>query len=488
MKKYLIIATLFLSFCVFSQKNRYTYPMGIKNGIDEKFEGMPQKASLTRQFYTNFGSSSSLKMYSPTPRSQGEYGTCTAWAVVYAARTIIEAQRNNWTDKDRIDSNAFTPAFTYRMVEPNNQTCWGAYTGEAISSLVDNGALPLKYWNYTGNSFHCPQFEIDEEKINIASTYKLKEYTKLFGSSYNQNSKTELVKLSISNGNPVVISMICPASFHHVSDDLWVPEENPAIGEHGRHAMVTIAYDDNKYGGAFLIQNSWGQNYGDGGYVWIKYDDFSKFVYQAIELVHLPKLVKYKDPIFKGKLRVYAIDQDKDLDVNLTSKYRQWNTNLGGQTESNYKVSQPLESGSRVRLYIENEQPAFVYLLSTTSVDESVHRLFPSEGSGLSAALNYKDNEIALPNEIGNFQMDDQIGTDYMLMLFSRNNLDIKKVKSFLENSKKSKGESLKDYFGDNLIVSEDVIYSSNEISFETKYKGDDDKVLALIIEYEHVR
>ena len=41
------------------------------------------------------------------------------------------------------------------------------------------------------------------------------------------------------------------------------------------HAVSIIGYNDNKYGGCFEIMNSWGTDYGDNGFMWIKYEDLA---------------------------------------------------------------------------------------------------------------------------------------------------------------------------------------------------------------------
>ena len=36
-----------------------------------------------------------------------------------------------------------------------------------------------------------------------------------------------------------------------------------------------------KYGGAFRVVNSWGSEYGDNGYIWMRYSDFEKYAVEA---------------------------------------------------------------------------------------------------------------------------------------------------------------------------------------------------------------
>ena len=43
------------------------------------------------------------------------------------------------------------------------------------------------------------------------------------------------------------------------------------------HAVLAIGYDDTKYGGCIEIMNSWGDTWGNKGFVSIKYKDYAKF-------------------------------------------------------------------------------------------------------------------------------------------------------------------------------------------------------------------
>jgi C1A family cysteine protease len=85
--------------------------------------------------------------------------------------------------------------------------------------------------------------------------------------------------------------MNTPSSFHNAKD-LWQPTESPNVSYNG-HAMCVVGYDDNKYGGAFEIQNSWGTDWGNDGYIWINYNDFAAFVKAAYEIIE--NLAMYRD-------------------------------------------------------------------------------------------------------------------------------------------------------------------------------------------------
>lgn len=484
----LILLLLLSTIKLFSQ-NDYIYPMGISEGVDTLYSEIPKKSALTRGFYENTPRSFSLKKYSPRPKSQGAYGTCTGWAVGYAARTILEAQKNNWTNKDTITKYAFSPTFQYRVTEPNNTNCNGAYTSVVVKSLQNIGSIPNNEFYVSDNEVMCPSNPMPYSNFDRANDFKIEEYTTLWISDYsNHIGKTNRVKKSISEGNPVIISMICPKSFHSVKyDGLWNPTESPNESteglKHGRHALTVIGYDDDKFGGAFEIQNSWGSRWGNEGYVWIKYNDFSGFVYQAFELIQLP-IPLPKEPLLAGSLRLFDLENNIDLEVNLANKKRNWSV-VGSKADYTYKVVEPLKSGSKMRMYLKSNKPSFVYMLGTGTVNKNINTLFPIDG--YSSAMNYSSYEVALPSEDYYFEMDNTIGKDYIIILFSKDKLDIENIKKSISNQKGSISQKLEKSISNLLINSDQISFSTNNIEFNVEQNKSNKKTFAMIIEFEHV-
>lgn len=461
---------------LWAQDDGYLFPMGISEGDEEMLETMPQKALLTRSLYesANLPNAVSLKMYAPSPRSQRNYGTCTAWAVTYAARTIVEAMANGWTEQTTIDQGAFTPAFTYRAIEPDNEKCYGAFTVSAVASLKDIGALPLTDWQATdpAKEFHCPD-GLTPQYFTIAGQHKINDYARLFSTKESHTDKTDKVKLSLSNGNPVVISMLCPKSFHRVSGSLWTPEEEPEYGDHGRHAMTVVGYDNDKFGGAFEIQNSWGPSYGEGGYVWVRYQDFDDFVYGAIELFKMPP-PEPEVPLFAGGLNLFDTRNQVDFGVNL----------LPGEGPVTYKVKESITKGDRIRLFIENHQSAYVYLLGSGSVDRSVVGLFPNEGE--SALLNYEQNVVPIPGEEYYIEADDTKGVNYLALLYAKEPLDLENLIQELNALDGTIDDRLEQMFSSRIIETKNTNPEVNTIAFQAM-EQDANKVMALIIAIDHI-
>ena len=58
--------------------------------------------------------------------------------------------------------------------------------------------------------------------------------------------------------------------------DLDAPDFWNGSGNYGGHATCLIGYSDAKE--AFILRNSWGKSFGQGGYTWFPYSDFNKIL------------------------------------------------------------------------------------------------------------------------------------------------------------------------------------------------------------------
>lgn len=447
------------------------FPMGLPTEPDLLYESFEVKAKLSNDNYRNIEESVSLKKWAPTPKSQGEYGTCSAWATGYCARTILEAKRNSWTDKAQIDSNVFSYGFIYRA-SSDNPICWGAFVSECVKNMKDIGIPKL-------NDFktHCPK-EISKYAYEAAAKHKIKGYVKLWdeGTTVTKKQKVDLVKKSLAEGNPVVISMICPNSFHYPKTEVWMPKESPTdnpANPHGRHAICVVGYDDDKYGGAFEIQNSWGTSWGNGGYIWVKYLDFADFVYQAMEIIQFDVMNKNTEVLLSGSLR-YVRDDKMEMKASLTEN-------------KNYRMDQAYKSGTRFRLYISNNEPAYVYAFGTDLTNKTF-QIFPY-APNISAALTYKKNDVPIPSEEKHIRMDGTVGTDYLCVLYSKDPLDLESIRKKIETygSRYSFRQKVEMVMGDKLMKDSEISYSKSGGKISFNAKGKNRSCAALIVEMEHI-
>jgi hypothetical protein len=108
---------------------------------DNSYSSVPLKAKLTRGL-TIVPAAASIKKFAPIPANQGSHGTCTSWAAAYCGRTIMEAIKNNWTDKKKITANAYSAATLFRMLKPEDSLCkGGSAISDAFHIMKDIGAI-----------------------------------------------------------------------------------------------------------------------------------------------------------------------------------------------------------------------------------------------------------------------------------------------------------------------------------------------------------
>lgn len=241
---------------------------------------IPQDLSLVTlsDATTVISSAVSLDVYTPPVLSQGPYGTCTAWACGYYARTIMYAREHNLSKADLDDNNnVFSPLDLFLSIDSRGDNCRGSWSGAAFEVMQKRGIATIATAPYEdlGDCSWSPKPAWNAE----AGNYKIDKYRKV------DHQNIDAIKSYIQLGRPVQVSCLLGLDFRWINDDsvFYTDDYSAPPAEHGRHAMVVIGYDDDMgANGAFRIVNSWGTNWGDNGYFWVDYNFFvDKFVYSA---------------------------------------------------------------------------------------------------------------------------------------------------------------------------------------------------------------
>ena len=437
MKKILLFFSLLM---ISALSDAQEYGMGLLYSPEKSAE-IPLRAPVLTRDLTFLPSSYSLKPYSPPPMGQGQYGTCAAWSSAYAAMTIANAVAYNWTDSYVIRNEAFSPWYLYYHIKSySDYNCSkGAYISDAAKFMKNTGLPKKRDYDIACESSIS---KYDFQKYKIDGYYSLYSYrpTNFMASS----TDIQKVKMAISNGHPVIIAAECYSSLSNAQDK-WSGVKDRL---RGYHAMCVVAYDDNKYGGAFLIQNSWGTGWGNGGYTWFSYGDFKTSVYEAVEIYVTPKPINNKN-LLSGSVK-----------LQLSTGEEMGGTLSGGV----YKISGEYISGTRYRIYISNNQPAYVYVIGS-DLQNNVSKLFPPNDR-ISPALLYKSNNIAIPDENWFIEMDNTTGKDYLCVLYSAEELDINAVISKIRNGYGTFYERVLVALGGKNASSNDISVSNNAISF----------------------
>lgn len=251
----------------------------------------PKKVALSFRSFRGLPQSFSLEQYCPTPGDQGNHGTCVAFANGYGVGTILYAKTHDLTDKPLIDKYAFSATYLYEQIKNEGDAdCQnGSDPITALSTMADGGDALLSIVPY-----NCG-YTITDDVKQQASKYKIQDYSILFAQAgmlttdvfvISAEESINATKKALLEGSPVSCAFYLPETFFHITTDVW--NTNPAIDtpsdwKHSGHAMAVVGYDDNKYGGAFRVLNSWGTDWADHGYVWMRYKDYTQWCAVALQ-------------------------------------------------------------------------------------------------------------------------------------------------------------------------------------------------------------
>lgn len=445
-----------------------------------RYNEMPMKSPNLKYQTVELESSASLKSYLPNIENQGQYGTCVGWSTTYYGRTLLDAKAKNNTNTEIISQLAYAPIFTYLQSNVDNDiNCKeGAYITKALEVLKTKGAPLYKDFNYMCTS------QIPQDIMNLADDNKLKTYAKIFDKNDDYKFKTEMLKRSLSNGYPVIIGFDVYSSFNTATTIYKKPTSYDAYI--GGHAMCVIGYDDNKYGGAVEIVNSWGTNWGNSGFIWVPYQDFfnlTKYAYEMIPEYKTPEnknhLAGKLSIILKNNLESVSAKKLSDKEINSYLKYMEVEEEQ--QSIGDYKLNTPLVKDTRIRFTAQVNKPAYVYLLSTDSEGRN-DILFPHKEE-INPYISYENTDIIIPpSQNAWIRLGGDVESDHNIAIFSLEEIDINEVKTQLDNlTQGTLLSKLYTIFGDKLISKNEITLSDTEIAFDAQFtKG---TMAALIID-----
>lgn len=239
----------------------------------ESFESGQQYESERSDFIPE---SFSIKKFAPYVFQQ-QLSTCVAYSSA-TALTMMNAILKRETEIKNISLEVVSPHWIYfrNKDETDDQCKEGLDIERAMKDILNYGVPYMLFVEYPEYypfgkvqlcNYYPPNFEKDAE---IALVNRPDEILRI--------SYPEDIKAVLSKGLPVIIGMNVPVSFENCfGKELWTPSAVETILDGYGHAMVVVGYDDKKYGGAYEILNSWGESWGNEGYIWIKYSDFKKF-------------------------------------------------------------------------------------------------------------------------------------------------------------------------------------------------------------------
>lgn len=420
--------------------------------------------------------SANLQKFAPEVGNQGQQGSCVAWSSAYGARTILESARTGEAGTNL----KFSPAFLYNQIGLDG--CQGSYIVRAMEYMTKQGSVPYNDFEYTDQD--CSR-QPDQSLISKASNYRMRGFNRLSPGDRNDAIDMRAIKENIAQGAPVVIGMMVGQSFMQamMGQDVW----NPAPGDEdevgfGGHAMCVVGYDDKKYGGSFLIMNSWGKGWGVNGFAWVRYVHFNHFVREAYGLEPMQRVGAAANQPFEAEIGLVEVQFDGKKTVPKGYLPLRVTTNNVFETRS------PVKIGTRFKMEVKNSTECYIYVFGRET-DGSSFTLFPypradkpeiskySPFCGITGYRLFPKDKSMTPDSIGT--------KDVIAVVVSKEPLDWYSVNQQLsKNPQQDYGRRLNAIFAGQLVGN--VRYQSGENgTIQFKAGEDPNKVVACIVEIE---
>ncbi|MDZ8183760.1 MAG: peptidoglycan-binding protein [Nostoc sp. ChiSLP02] len=204
---------------------------------------------------------------------QGSLDSCTA----HAGIALMEYFEKRSFDRHIDASRLFLYKVTRNLMHRQGDV--GASLRETMKAMALFGVPPEEYWPYEEDKF-------DEEPTNFcysfAQSYQALKYFRLNPAGTSEDILLFRIKTVLAAGFPCAFGFTIYDSIDNDSNQgghIPYPVEKDKVK--GGHAAVAVGYEDYKVienadgivsQGALLIRNSWGKDWGEGGYGWLPYD------------------------------------------------------------------------------------------------------------------------------------------------------------------------------------------------------------------------
>jgi C1A family cysteine protease len=235
---------------IFAKESDYL-AMPVAKSLSNARVAIPAKVDLTDYF--------------PAPRNQGQQASCVGFAIS-SVKAYQENKQNN------VKTFLFSPAFIYNQAKIG--TCLqGTPTIDALKLTGIQGvALESDFPYNADNCMTMPSATVKQKampyRTGVFHTLALKNNT--MATSIGQ------MKEMLAAGNPILVGTRVDNAFEKHRSGIFTTWNSINMGG---HMMAVIGYDDATQ--SFKMINSWGKNWGEGGYIRINYETLMSKTYEA---------------------------------------------------------------------------------------------------------------------------------------------------------------------------------------------------------------
>lgn len=205
-----------------------------------------------------------LSDYLPPVGSQGTQGSCVGWATGYYLKSLqenMEDESNGIIDAD----NLMSPAYIYNQIKAGDCQA-GSSIQDALQLLFDEGVTDYSLMPYDENDCSTLPTQIQKQ---AALENRIESFAYL-----DSNALLDQTKAFLNKGQPIVIAVAIDNAYFGARDDNGLHIYRKFQNVDGAHAMLVVGYDDDLQ--AVKAVNSWGNDWGNDGFVWIDYKAFTE--------------------------------------------------------------------------------------------------------------------------------------------------------------------------------------------------------------------
>lgn len=139
----------------------------------------------------------------PIPGNQGSQGSCTAWAVGYAAKSYLVNVGQKWG----VNNHQFSPAYIYNQLNGGEDKGISIY--DAMNLVVEQGVCLLTDMPYNQNDYTT---QPTQNQRSLASAYRSLSIRRTGAGDIND------MKVSLNLGIPIVIGIKVYPDFDKINN------------------------------------------------------------------------------------------------------------------------------------------------------------------------------------------------------------------------------------------------------------------------------
>jgi C1A family cysteine protease len=224
-----------------------------------KYHWVPDKIDKRDHPYTLSKATQSsvvdLRPYCSSIENQGNLGSCTGQAIAGAIE-LLHKRASRTLDVSRL----FIYYYERQYIGTVNYDS-GAYIRDGIKVCYTYGAPVESLWPYNINKFRT-----------LPPSTAMQDAAKRKVTSYQRVADFNGVIDAVASGHPVVVGFTVYSSFesNSVAKTGVMPYPNTSKERVlGGHAVLIVGYNKNR--NVFIVRNSWGSGWGEGGYFYMPF-------------------------------------------------------------------------------------------------------------------------------------------------------------------------------------------------------------------------